>query len=383
MPWRQCCAWALASLLAAGLPFGFALPGGVPLAQAQTGVGAASPTAEPPHHDGERFRNPHLETEPKGLPDFIRWRWDAARQALPPPPSGPTPVQAPNLSFIQANAGAGGKMEPAVTWVGHATVLVQVAGFNLLTDPMFSERASPVDFAGPRRQQPPGIELRDLPRIDIVLLSHNHYDHCDVDSLRRLNRQVGGPPLFIVPLGLKAWMAGLQISNVIELDWWQSHRTAQLEVIFTPTQHGSGRGLMDRNRTLWGGFAVIAPDLHLFFAGDTGYSKDFAEISRRLADRQKDGGFDLALLPIGAYEPRWFMAEQHVDPVEALRIHIDLRAKRSMGIHWGTFELSDEALDKPPADLALARRTMGLPQDEFFVLAIGQTRKLPRRDAAQ
>jgi N-acyl-phosphatidylethanolamine-hydrolysing phospholipase D len=240
-----------------------------------------------------------------------------------------------------------------------------------------------VNFAGPQRQQPPGIELRDLPRIDIVLLSHNHYDHCDVDSLRRLNRQVGGPPLFIVPLGLKAWMAGLQISNVIELDWWQSHRTAQLEVIFTPTQHGSGRGLMDRNRTLWGGFAVIAPDLHLFFAGDTGYSKDFAEISRRLADRQKDGGFDLALLPIGAYEPRWFMAEQHVDPVEALRIHIDLRAKRSMGIHWGTFELSDEALDKPPADLALARRTMGLPQDEFFVLAIGQTRKLPRRDAAQ
>jgi N-acyl-phosphatidylethanolamine-hydrolysing phospholipase D len=383
MSWRRCCAWALASLLAAGLPLGFALPGGVPLAQAQTGVGAASLTAEPPHHDGERFRNPQLEAEPKGLPDFIRWRWDAARQALPPPPSRPTPVQAPNLSFIQANAGAGVKMEPAVTWVGHATVLVQLAGFNLLTDPMFSERASPVDFAGPRRQQPPGIELRDLPRIDIVLLSHNHYDHCDVDSLRRLNRQVGGPPLFIVPLGLKAWMAGLQISNVIELDWWQSHRTAQLEVIFTPTQHGSGRGLMDRNRTLWGGFAVIAPDLHLFFAGDTGYSKDFAEISRRLADRQKDGGFDLALLPIGAYEPRWFMAEQHVDPVEALRIHIDLRAKRSMGIHWGTFELSDEALDKPPADLALARRTMGLPEDEFFVLAIGQTRKLPRRNAAQ
>ena len=335
------------------------------------------------HHRAEGFQNNYIEFEPKGLLDLLNWRWQSARQGLPRAPARPTPMVAPDLAFVHRNAAAGQAMQPAVTWIGHATVLAQLGGINLLTDPIFSDRASPVQWAGPQRAQPPGLTLSELPRIDVVLLSHDHYDHCDEDSLRALNRQAGGPPLFLVPLGLKNWLARLGIANVVELDWWQSHALGRIEIVFTPSQHWSGRGLTDRMHTLWGSWAVLAPDLHLFFAGDTGYSKDFRDISRHFADRQKDSGFDIALLPLGAYEPRWFMAQQHVEPLEAVRMHIDLRARLSLGIHWGTFELSDESLDQPPADLGVARRAMGLQDNEFFVMAIGQTHRLPRRGDAQ
>ena len=159
-------------------------------------------------------------------------------------------------------------------------------------------------------------------------------------------------------------------------------RSAPTEVVLTPVQHWSGRGLGDRMETLWGGYAVFAPDLHLFFSGDTGYSKDFADIRARFADRQRPdqgGGFDIALIAVGAYEPRWFMASQHVNPAEAVQIHLDLGAKQSVGVHWGTFELTDEALDEPPRALAQARRDKGLADDRFVVMAIGETRRLPRR----
>ena len=281
-------------------------------------------------------------------------------------------------------------MQPAVTWIGHATVLAQLGGINVLTDPHFSRRASPVSFMGPERQVDPGIALAALPRIDVVLISHNHYDHLDDASVRGLNAQAGGPPVFIVPLGLKAWFAELEIVSVVELDWWQSHTVAgpagPVELVLTPMQHGSGRGLTDRMQTLWGGYAVFAPDLHLYFTGDTGYSKDFADIRERFAARQRPkagAGFDLALIAIGAYEPRWFMATQHIDPAEALRIHHDLGAQRSMGIHWGTFELTDESLDEPPRRLARERSAQGVAADAFFVTAIGETRRLvPRRRTA-
>lgn len=343
--------------------------------------GAPAPAAARHHRPEGGFRNLHIDTPTKGLPDLLRWRWQAWRQDLPPPPSTPTPRVPAELDFIRANAG--GTQQPAVTWIGHATVLAQLGGLNLVTDPMFSERASPLSWAGPRRAQPPGLALDELPRIDLVLLSHDHYDHCDVPSLQRLNAQTGGPPLFLVPLGVKTWMAGIGITRVVELDWWQSQRVGEVEVVFTPAQHWSGRGLGDRMATLWGGFAVFAPDLHLFFAGDTGYSPDFADIAARFATRQRGAGFDLALIPVGAYEPRWFMAEQHVDPRQAVRIHRDLGARASLGIHWGTFELTDEALDQPPRDLAKARREAGLAEEDFFLLAIGQTRRLPRRPPAQ
>lgn len=360
------------------------LPALLALVAALAGGPATAEPAQPPaHHRGESFQNNYIEFERKGLLDLLSWRWQAARQGLPRAPVRPTPTVAPDLAFIRGNAAAGHAMQPAVTWIGHATVLAQLGGLNVLTDPIFSERASPFQWIGPRRAQPPGVALAELPHIDVVLISHNHYDHFDEASLRQLNRQPGGPPLFLVPLGLKAWLTDIHVTNVIELDWWQAHRIGRAEFVLTPVQHWSGRGLGDSLQTLWGGWAVFAPDQQLFFAGDTGYSKDFRDISRHFADRQADGGFDIALLPIGAYEPRWFMAQQHVDPKEAARIHLDLRARFSLGIHWGTFELTDESLDQPPLDLAVARRTLGLRDNEFFMLAVGETRRLPRRGEAQ
>jgi N-acyl-phosphatidylethanolamine-hydrolysing phospholipase D len=270
-----------------------------------------------------------------------------------------------------------------VTWVGHATVLAQLGGLNMLTDPIFSERASPFSFAGPRREQPPGVALAELPHIDAVLVSHNHYDHLDLASVRALARQPGGSPLFVVPLGLQAWFHARGVGHVVELDWWQTHAVAGVDIALVPAQHWSARGLNDRMKTLWGGFAVFAPDCQLFFAGDTGYSRDFADIRERFAERQKDGGFDIALIPIGAYEPRWFMQGQHVNVEEALKIHADLGAKASLGVHWGSFELTDEALDEPPRQLARQRAELGLAEDAFFTLAIGETRRLrPRQPAA-
>ena len=339
-----------------------------------------------PHHRPAGFQNNYTAFEPKGLGDVLRWQFEARRDGLPKPPLGETPRVVADLAFVRANATAGAAMQPSATWIGHATVLVQQGGINVLTDPIFSERASPVGFVGPKRHVPPGIALADLPHIDLVLVSHNHYDHLDAPSVQALNAQAGGPPLFVVPLGLKPWLADIGITNAAELDWWQSHTLStprgSAEIVLTPVQHWSGRGLGDRLKTLWGGYAVFTPGFQTFHAGDTGYSKDFADIRQRFAARQgaaEGGGFDLALLPVGAYEPRWFMAQQHVEPAEAVRIHLDLGAKRTLGIHWGTFELTNESLDEPPAKLAEARRAQGVSDDDFFLIAIGETRRFQAR----
>jgi N-acyl-phosphatidylethanolamine-hydrolysing phospholipase D len=329
-----------------------------------------------------RYQNNYVEFQPKGLATLMRWKLQALRDGLPRPPQTPTPTVSADLTFINANARAGAAMVPAVTWIGHATALAQLGGVSLLTDPIFSERASPLSYLGPKRAQAPGVPLDKLPHIDLVLISHNHYDHLDESSVRTLSDQAGGAPLFIVPMGIKAWMGEVGITNVVELEWWQSHRLGDVEIVMTPVQHWSGRGLNDRLATLWGGYAVFAPDLHLYYSGDTGYSKDFADIRDRFAPRQTPsfgGGFDVALLPLGAYEPRWFMKDQHVNPAEAVQIHRDLNAKQSIGVHWGTFELTDESLDEPPLELAKVRRAQGLPDEAFVVMAIGQTWRLPRR----
>ena len=341
-----------------------------------------------PHHRPDGFQNNYAQIPPKNFftDVLLGWRLPSMLKGLPPAPAEAPPTARPDLAWLQANARAGAAMQPSVTFLGHATVLAQIptaaGGLNLLTDPMFSRRASPLSFIGPARYQAPPIALKDLPRIDVVVVSHNHYDHFDEDSLVALHAQPGGPPLFIVPLGLKAWLAKHGIGNAVELDWWDSHAVAGAEIVLTPVQHWSGRGLTDRQATLWGGYAVLAPAFHVYFAGDTGYSKDFTDTRARFASRQTEalgGGFDIALIPVGAYEPRWFMADQHIDPPQAVQVHKDLAAKRSLGIHWGTFELTDEALDRPPADLAVARKAQGVPDETFFTLAIGETRKLPRR----
>ncbi len=332
-------------------------------------------------HSGPPFHNNYAAAD-KSLPDVARWFFNRTLHGLPPKPAHPTPQVAPDVAFIHANAVAGAQMVPAVTWIGHASTLVQASGLNVLTDPVFAERASPFQWFGPKRMQPPGLSLAQLPKIDVVLISHNHFDHLDPQSLLLLSQQAGGAPLFIVPLGLKAWLEARGVSHVQELGWWSSTMVGGVEFMLTPAQHWSGRGIADRGDTLWGGWAVLGKDFQWYFSGDSGYSHDFLDIKARLADRQtaaKGGGFDVALLAIGAYEPRWFMQPQHINPAEAVQVHQDLGAKRSIGVHWGTFNLSDEALDQPPIDLAIARNAAKLKEDAFTVMAIGETRRFARR----
>ena len=335
-----------------------------------------------PHHTAAGFRNLTAVQVTKPFSWLVRWRLDQWRDGLPPPPRQATPVTLPQLQLLRSNTEpvrrigvqAARPSVPSATWIGHATVLVQSGGLNILTDPIFSARASPVSFFGPQRAQPPGIALADLPPIDVVVVSHNHYDHLDRLSAVQLNERSGGRTLFLVPLGLKAFLARLGITNAIELDWWDVHRHQGVEFRLVPVQHWSARGLHDRMETLWGGWAVFAPDLRWYFSGDAGYSRHFAETRERLAAQARDGLlFDLALLAIGAYEPRWFMREQHMNPAEAVQAHQDLGARRSLGIHWGTFPLTDEALDQPPVDLAAARQAQRLSAQDFFVLPIGGT----------
>jgi N-acyl-phosphatidylethanolamine-hydrolysing phospholipase D len=363
-----------------------------------TGCALANPYFDPakPHHTPQGFQNHDLNAAPKSLSDLLRWQYESLQAGLPPAPRTATPTMKADLAFIHANTNANASpalqttalkvaktgMQPAITWIGHATMLVQAGGLNVLTDPIFSERAFPVQIAGPKRAQPPGLAVDELPPIDVVLISHNHYDHLDRNSVIALSNRARAATLFIVPLGIKPWMENLGITNVRELDWWDKTVVNGVEFYLTPVQHWSARGMTDRRQTLWGGWAVFAPDLHWYFSGDTGYSQDFADTRAKFADRHTaalGGGFDIALLPIGAYEPRWFMKDQHINPTEAVQIHKDLGAKRSVGVHWGTFALTDEPLDQAPQDLAAARAAQGLQEDDFFVMAVGQTRKLPAR----
>ncbi|MGQ0653219.1 MAG: MBL fold metallo-hydrolase, partial [Betaproteobacteria bacterium] len=291
-----------------------------------------------------------------------RWKWEQLRDGVPRDPEEGYrfEVAKPDLAS-----------NPAVTWVGHATVLLRVGGASVLTDPHFSERASPLSFAGPRRVVPAVPRIEELPHIDAVVISHNHYDHLDQDSVRRLAGQPGGSPRFFMPLGLKDWFARRGIDDVVELDWWESREFKGLRLDFVPVQHWSKRTLSDENQTLWGGWVVRHTELSFFFAGDTGYSRDFADI------RAKFGGFDLAAIPIGAYAPRWFMQIMHLDPAEAVRVHRDVNARRSLAIHWGTFaNLTDEGLYEPPVRLGEALKKAGLTERDFFVLKHGETRVL-------
>ncbi|MBL8385361.1 MAG: MBL fold metallo-hydrolase [Burkholderiales bacterium] len=316
------------------------------------------------HHTPQGFRNNYLAELGNGGANFWKWQWERLRDGLPKQPANGYgfPVAAPDVAWLRAN-----RSRTAATWIGHATVLLQVAGVNILTDPHITDRASPVSFAGPKRFVRPALDFDQLPHIDMVVISHNHYDHLDERTVLTLSRQPGGSPRFFVPLGNKAWFAELGITDVVELDWWDRRDFKGLEVHFTPVQHWSARGLDDRFRTLWGGWYVRAPGFRAFFAGDTGYSKDFADIRARL------GPVDFAMLPVGAYEPRWFMRAQHIDPAEAVRIHRDMGARHTLGIHWGTFELTDEPLDEPPRRLDEELARAGIDRRAFRVVRHGET----------
>jgi L-ascorbate metabolism protein UlaG (beta-lactamase superfamily) len=327
--------------------------------------GVAWGQGAPRNADGT-FRNnyPHATTD---LNDFLRWQSERTRP-VEPPGGWRIPAVTTDVAALRAPSS-----NPSVTWIGHAGVVLRLAGRNIVVDPIFSERASPVTFAGPRRVVPPPFDVAALPPIDLVLISHNHYDHLDEPTVRALAELPGQRPRFLVPLGLKTWFADLGIDRVDELDWWQSVRDGAATITFVPVQHWSRRTLFDTNRTLWGGWAVAGEGLRVVHLGDTGYSRDFRDIGERL------GPFDLALIPIGAYAPRWFMESKHLDVPEAIQVRADLRARRAIGIHWGTFPMADDPPDEPPQVLARERERAGLSPEDFDVMAIGETRPLKQR----
>jgi L-ascorbate metabolism protein UlaG (beta-lactamase superfamily) len=254
----------------------------------------------------------------------------------------------------------------AVTFIGHSTFLIQTAAGHILTDPMFSDRAGPGNLIGPRRVRPPAVRLGDLPPIAVVLLSHNHYDHCDRRSLAWLARRFD--PVVVTPLGNARLVRSAGIRRVEEVDWWGETTAGPPSIALTPARHFSARTPFDRNRALWGGFVVSCPGARVYFAGDTAYGPFFRDIRDRL------GPIDLALLPIGAYEPRWFMQAVHMNPAEAVQAHIDVAATASIGMHFGTFQLTSEGIDDPLRALEAARAEQGVPAASFTTLAFGESR---------
>ena len=290
-------------------------------------------------------------------------RWLTTRDAgpwrrwtdVPPAPSPPPRV---------------GPGEMRLTFVNHSTVLLQMDGVNVLTDPIWSERCSPVSFAGPRRVVPPGLRFEQLPPIDLVLVSHNHYDHMDLPTLRQLADE--RRPRLIVPLGNRRTLERARVPGAEELDWWQSARVRDgVHVHAVPTQHFSGRGLFDRDRALWAGFVVTGPAGVAYFAGDTGFGPHFAEI------RERFGPPRLAVLPIGAYRPEWFMSRVHASPDEAVAAHRILGAHTSVGIHFGTFRLADDGQGEPAERIAELLRASEPPAPRFWILGFGEGRDVP------
>jgi L-ascorbate metabolism protein UlaG (beta-lactamase superfamily) len=309
------------------------------------------------HFDGLRFFNPGEPETDRSLRDIIRWR-----RAVPDNPWPGFVAVTPAMPETRVD-------HLRVTMVGHATLLIQLAGLNILTDPVWSDRASPLAFAGPKRVTAPGIRVEDLPPIDAILLSHNHYDHLDVPSLKALHKRHA--PLIVTPLGNDTIIRRHIPDARIEAGDWgaQVEIGPEAHAHIVPATHWSSRGIGDRRMALWCGFMVHAHGRLVYFAGDTGYGT--GNIFRAM--RQRFGPVDLALIPIGAYDPRWFMAAQHTDPEEAIQIMRDLDARAAIGIHWGTFKLTDEARDAPALRLATGLTASGIASDSFVAMKPGQS----------
>jgi N-acyl-phosphatidylethanolamine-hydrolysing phospholipase D len=266
--------------------------------------------------------------------------------------------------------------QPRATWIGHATVLAQYHGINFLTDPILTDKASPVDLAGPQRFVPPSVAFAQLPKIDFIAISHNHYDHLD----HRTVDMFGNSVTWFVPLGLKRWFLGrgIEAHRVIELNWWESYELPRVKLTFTPAQHWSKRTPWDTDKTLWGSWAISVDSVRFWFGGDTGYdSKMFQEIGTRA------GPFDLAFIPIGAYGPRYFMSPQHIDPAEAVKVFQEIRAERAIPIHWATFQLTHEPYLEPPRLLQEAMVAAKLDPARFAPIKIGESVTLIRSQSPQ
>jgi N-acyl-phosphatidylethanolamine-hydrolysing phospholipase D len=300
-------------------------------------------------------------------------RWMVIERKWRPPETGVDPTAfrraIPTLGSREA-AGLG------VTWLGHSTAVVELNGCRFLTDPVWADRVSPLPGLGPRRRVPVVLPLESLPPLDAILLSHNHYDHLDRGTVSRLAGLQPSVP-WLVPVGLRTTLRRFGVTVAHELDWWDEITLGSAWVGCTPAMHFSARGLRDRNATLWCGWAFGSGSRRAYFAGDSGYHPDFSSIARRF------GPFDLALLPVGAYEPRWFMRPMHMDPEEAIQAYLDLRAPFPRApapvmvpIHWGTYRLTDEPMDEPPRRTRQAWEAAGLPASSLWLLAQGETRRV-------
>ncbi|WP_421506165.1 MBL fold metallo-hydrolase [Erwinia rhapontici] len=313
---------------------------------------------EKPHHTPEGFRN--LEPDLRQNGDLRRWRQERKQQGLPRPPAQGYE------QFIRQwwqPADLSGEHD-AIWWLGHACMLLRTTGHYTLIDPALSSRASPLSFYGPQRQTPPALSIDDLPRLDVVLISHNHYDHLDRPTIKKILRRF--PQVtFVVPLGLETWFKHRGARHIVPLDWWQQTQVCGLTFHAVPARHWSMRTLWDRNRSLWCGWVIKSPRLNFWFSGDSGYWEGLLEIPRRL------GPFTLAALPVGAYAPKWFMQSQHMDPDQAVSLHQAIGEPVTIPIHWGVFELADESLDEPPQVLEQAMLSAGLDLTRFKPWIIG------------
>ncbi len=312
------------------------------------------------HFDGRRFINPG-GIKAKGLTEVLKWmitrkqgEWKEVRDGQD--------KERPLARFEKGIR---------ITFVNHSTFLIQVDGVNIITDPVFSERASPVQWAGPRRMRPPGIKLEDLPRIDVLLLSHNHWDHLDIATVKKIHAV--HRPKMITPLGVKAFLHQERVTGAEDIDWWQKVEiNGSLKIQSVPAQHFSGRGTFDRDSTLWCGYVIQRSGGNIYFVGDTGYNdQTFKEIGERCAPIQ------VALIPIGAYKPKWFMSPIHCSPQEAVKIHQEVKSKNSVATHFGTFPLADDSQVEPVADLKRALHESGIKPETFLVLKEGVPREFP------
>jgi len=307
------------------------------------------------HFDGKKFINPG-GVEPKGFKDLLKWFRTRERgewKEIKGIGFGPAPAEKVEGDSI------------VVTFINHSTFLIQTMGLNILTDPVWGERASPVPFSGPKRMRPPGIRFEDLPKIDLILLTHNHYDHLDIKTMKQLSDKFN--PAIYCPLGVGKYLERNGIGNITEMDWWDEiNIDSSLSLVCTPAQHFSGRGMFDRDRTLWSGFALRTEKGSIYYSGDTGYGDFFAEIAKRISPIR------LSFLPIGAYKPQWFMADIHTSPADAVRVHQILKSPLSLGMHFGTFPLADDGMEEPAEELRRVIEREGIAEGEFILLEEGK-----------